>query len=562
MPIRSQSRFLWPVSRWLGVLILAVPFLILVLALWFWSENVVFHDDYALLGFLLDWTDPAVSWGQKLQRLVEPHNYHRIVYDRLVTLATYYLTGRMNVLVMIALGNAALLGIVWRFWTLFRQLGLPNWYFIPVPYWLLNLQSHENMFWGMAALQNFTVIYLIIEALHRLVRRDRIIGPLLLSIAALFTSGNGLLAVGVGSLLVAWQWRWRTDGWVWVGGIAGALVLFFWDYQSAPPAGTLLEVPPKLLMVLGASLTNQVRFGVAAVGGVVIAVGWVVALVVSYRSRRYLLASPHRTNAFAELLAIGTVVLATAAILSISRPSDELLRDRYRIYSHLAFSLSYLLGLLLITRRFRPTWAGMASLVAVAMYGVSAYAKIPEILIGRQTRQLDAFNVRYHGTTLPLPYYAGNTRKVLKRMDDRGVFRYPPVWSDPAQWQPLPVECRLTVEPYSDPNPSGFFTQNNHYLRVRSTPAFLPGEFQLGSSAYLIAESAGGRRYTLPAVPVLDTKLTLLTAGRYFRNERITEFQKAILPPGTYQLGLLFIRNDKVAGFAMSQQTFTVASTD
>lgn len=562
MPIHPKARFLLPFSRWLSLFILAVPFLILVLALWFWSENVVFHDDYALLGFLLDWTDPAVSWGQKIQRLVEPHNYHRIVYDRLVTLATYYLTGRMNILIMIALGNAALLGIVWRFWTLFRQLELPGWYFIPVPYWLLNLQSHENMFWGMAALQNFTVIYLILEALHRLIRRDRIIGPLLLSIAALFTSGNGLLAVGVGSLLVAWQWRWRTDGWVWVAGIAGALVLFFWNYQSAPLAGTLLEAPPKLLMVLGASLTNQVRFGLAAAGGVLIAVGWVVALVVSYRSRRQLLASPRRTDTLAELLAIGAVVLATAAILSISRPSDELLRDRYRIYSHLAFSLSYLLGLLLIARQFRPTWAVLTGSIAVAMYSVSAYAKIPEILIGRQTRQLDAFNVRYHGTTLPLPYYAENTRKVLKRMDDRGVFRYPSVWSDPARWQPLPVTCRLTVEPYSDPNPTGFLARNNHYLRVRSTPAFLPGAFQLGSSTYLIAESASGRRYVLPALPVLDTKLTLLTTGRYFRNERLSDFQKAILTPGTYQLGLLFVRNDEVAGFTMSQQTFTVTPTD
>ena len=66
----------------------------------------------------------------------------------------------------------------------------------------------------------------------------------------------------------------------------------------------------------------------------------------------------------------------------------------------------------------------------------------------------------------------------------------------------------------------------------------------------------------LPALPVLDTKLTLLTTGRYFRNERLSEFQKAVLPPDTYRLGLLFVRNDEVAGFTMSQQTFTVTPTD
>lgn len=557
-----QFRSLLPAGRPFGWLLLAVPFLVLGLALWFWSENIVFHDDYALLGFLLDWTDPAVPWGEKLQRLVAPHNYHRIVYDRLVTLGTYYLRGRMNVLVMIALGNAALLGIVWRFWVLFRSLRLPAWYFIPVPYWLLSLQSHENMFWGMAALQNFTVIWLILETLHRLIRRDSIVGPLLLSIAALFTSGNGLLAVGVGSLIVGYQWRQRTDGWWWVAGIGGALGLFFWHYDPAPPAGTLGQVPPKLLMVLGASLTNQTRFGLAAAGGVVIGIGWVVALWVSYRNRSPRLQAVRRTDTFAELLAVGAVVLGTALILSLSRPPDELLRDRYRIYSHLAFSLSYLLGLLLLTRRFRPVWAGLSGLVAVAMYGVSAYAKIPLILNLRQVRQLDAFNVRYHGTTLPPPYYAESNRRMLKQTDERGIFRYPLVWSDPARWRPLPVRCHMTVEAFSDPNPIVFFARNNHYLRVRSTPAFGPGESQLGGSACLIAESSGGRRYALPAAPLPTGKGDLLRTGRFFRNERITEFQKAILPPDTYRLGLLFIHHDEVAGFSMSGQTFVVSPTD
>lgn len=562
MPIQSQPRFLWPVRRWFSLPILAVPFLILALALWFWSENIVFHDDYALLGFLLDWTDPAVPWSHKLQRLVEPHNHHRIVYDRLVTLATYYLTGRMNILMMIVLGNAALLGIVWRLWTLFRSIGLPGWYFVPVPWWMLNLQSHENMFWGMAALQNFTVIWLIAEALHRLVRRDPVTGPLLLTIAALFTSGNGLLAVVVGSVVVGWQWRQRTDGWRWVVGIAGALGLFFWHYDPAPPVGTLPEMIPRFLMVLGASLTNQVRFGVAAVGGAIIGIGGVVLLTIGYRNRRQRLSTIRQTDVFTELLAIGAVVVGTALILSISRAPDELLRDRYRIYSHLSFSLLYLLGLLLLARTFRPAWAVLAGSVAIGMYALSAYAKIPEILNLRQYRQLDAFNVRYNGTTLPPPYYAEGNRKVLKQTYERGVFRYPPVWSDPARWRQLPVDCRMRVEAFSNPNPVVFFARNNHYLRVRSTPAFLPGQGQLSSSACLIAESSGGRRYALPATPTLASKVDLLTKGRYFRNERMTEFQKAILPPGTYRLGLLFIRNDEVDGYAMSNQTVIVAPTD
>ena len=562
MPTNDQPRARLPVSRWFSFLLPAVPLLILLLALWFWSENIVFHDDYALLGFLLDWTDPALSWGHKLQRLIEPHNHHRIVYDRLVTLATYYLTGRMNILVMIVLGNAALLGLLWRFWTLFRRLELPAWYFIPVPYWLLNLQSHENMFWGMAALQNFTVIWLMVEALHRLVRRDRIIGPLLLSIAALFTSGNGLLVVLVGSLLVGYQWRQRTDGWLWVVGIAGALGLFFWHYDPAPAAGTLLEAGPKFLMVLGASLTNQVAFKLAALGGIGLSIGCVVVLITGYRNRSERLSTSRQLDTFVELLTIGAIVAGTALILSISRPPDELLRDRYRIYSHLSFSLVYLLGLLFLARRSRPAWAMLASVAAVAMYAVSIYAKIPEILNLRQYRQLDAFNVRYNGTTLPPPYYAEGNQKVLKQTRERGVFQYPPVWSDPTRWQKLPVDCQMMVEAFSPPNPIVFFARNNHYLRVRSSPAFLPDQWQLGSSACLIAESSTGRRYLLPAAPMLAAKVELLTKGRYFQKDRMTEFQKAILPPGTYRLGMLFIQNDAVLGYAMSPQTFVVSPTD
>lgn len=562
MPIKSRFRFLEPAASWLTKVILAVPFLILVLALWFWSENVVYQDDYALLTFLIDWTDPALSWGHKLHRLIEPRNHHRIVYDYLVTLATYYLTGRVNILAMIILGNAALLGIIWRFWTLFRQTGLSSWYFIPVPWWLLNLQSHENMFWGMAALQNFTVIWLMVEALHRLIRRDRIIGPLLLMIAALFTSGNGLLGVVVGSLVVGWQWRWRTDGWLWVAGIAGALGVFFWHYDPAPAAGTLLAAGPKFLMVLGASFTNQTWFGMAAMGGAIILIGCVLLLFAGYRNRSQRLSTRSQTDPFVELLAIGAIVVGTALILSISRPPDELLRDRYRIYSHLSFSLLYLLGLLLLTHRLRFAWAVVAGSVAIGMYAVSAYSKIPEILNLRQYRQVDAFNFRYYGTTLPAPSYAESTRKVLKQTYERDIFQYPPVWSDPARWPLLPIECRMTVEAFSNPNPIVYFANNNHYLRVRSSPAFLPGQGPLSSSACLIAESSGGRRYVLPAASLLAAKADLLTKGHYFRDDRITEFQKAILPPGSYRLGLVFIQHDQVAGYAMSSQTFTVSQTD
>lgn len=571
---QQQNRFRLssPLGRWFAVVVGVLPFGLTLLALVGWSENIVFHDDYALLRFLLDWTDPAVAWGRKLQLLVEPHNHHRIVYDRLVTLGTYYLTGQMNILLMIALGNLALLGIVWRLWTLFRRTELPGWYFIPVPYWLLNPQSHENMFWGMAALQNFTVIWLMFETLHRLIRRDSVWGPLLLSVAALFTSGNGLLAVAVGSVLVGWQWRWRSDGWQWVAGVALALGLFFWNFERVPMPGTLLEAGPKLLMVLGASLTNQVRFGVAAAGGALIAMGGLVALTVCLLSRRPRLVALRRTDAFAEVLAFGAIVLGTAVILSLSRPPDELLRDRYRIYSHLSFSLLYITGLLLLSNRLRGAWGLTGSMLAIAMYVVSAYAKIPEILNGRQLRQLDAYNVSHNNTTLPPPYYAESNRAMLARSYQRGVFTYPviwrdpvwrdPVWRDPARWKQLDGPCRITVEPFSNPNPTVFFARNNHYLRVRSSPAFGPGHTQLGGSACLLAESVSGRRYALPATCVPDSKVNLLRYGRYLRNERLTEFQKAVLPPGTYRLGLLFTRGTTVDGYVMSSQTFTVAPTD
>ncbi len=345
-------------------------------------------------------------------------------------------------------------------------------------------------------------------------------------------------------------------------GIAGALGLFFWHYETAPAAGTWLAAGPKFLMVLGASFTNKTWFGMAALGGAIILTGGVVVSIAGYRNRSQPLRAVFQTNAFAELLVYGAIVGGTALILSISRPPDELLRDRYRIYSHLSLSLLYLLGLLLLTHRLRQAWAVVACSVAIGMYAVSAYSKIPEILIQRQYRQLDAFNYRYYGTTLPPPSYAESTRKVLQQTHERGILRYPPVWSDPARWQQLPVECRMTVEPFSDPNPIVYFARNNHYLRVRSSPAFLPGQRPLSSSACLIAESPDGRRYALPAAPILASKMDLLTKGHYFRDDRITEFQKAILPPGTYRLGLVFIQHGKVAGYAMSPQTFTVAPTD
>ncbi|MCY7359661.1 MAG: hypothetical protein LH609_19840, partial [Rudanella sp.] len=227
------------------------PFLALLLTLLpivaFWlcwghlAVNVPKWDDHALKAYLF-YSDQETTFTGKIYQLFRQHNEHRIVLDRFVTWLDFNLFGRLNYLHLMILGNASLLGLLAIFGAVlflsFRGTSGPTmrnpdgvttsgsftWlhYLPPIAFLLFNLSSWENAFWGMAALQNFSVVLFVIWAIYILSFTQNLTGAVILAILATLTSGNGILIWPIGAVLLALQRRFRP---IVVWGIGAAIVI-------------------------------------------------------------------------------------------------------------------------------------------------------------------------------------------------------------------------------------------------------------------------------------------------------------------------------------------------
>ena len=194
-------------KKW--VLLLAIiPIVIYFGWLTCYGINIPLFDDHAFKDFLLQW-NKTDSILQKIQLLFAQHNEHRIAYTRFVILTIYGLTGQLNYVYLMWVGNLALLGILLVFGkALFLEKPKPNSYLlyaiIPLALVLLTLQHHENTFWGMASIQNFGVVFWSLFCFY-LLARQRFIPAMMVGFVATFSSGNGFLVLAIAALLLLLQ---------------------------------------------------------------------------------------------------------------------------------------------------------------------------------------------------------------------------------------------------------------------------------------------------------------------------------------------------------------------
>ena len=549
----------WVVAVATGTLFL-VPVGLWVFALARFAANVPVNDDYVLVEFMTRWLDPATTALQRLGYLFAPHNTHQIVYDRLVALASYFFTGRLNFWLLTLVGNAALLGILWRLFTPFASLKLPGWYFLPLPALLLSLQSHENMFWAMAALQNFTVVYFIFEALHRLHRHPASTGglamALVLSMVAVLTSGSGFLAFGVGALVLVWQRRWRVVLPLWLAITAIALVARLVYAPLNEERTPLLGWLPKTGLALSGLFTNAEKaspmlWGVGAVVLLALAAMGVVWVVQSGRSRRQLAASV----AQAEWFSFVVVVAASALLIAMHRQPNDVLRDRYKIYSHLAVGLLYLVGLVRLAPRYRPVVGVGATGVAFLLNILAFHVNISKVAYGHQISQANAYNFSTYQTLLPLPYY--QTDRLMRQAQALGIYQFPRMAPAQPTWRVVPLPTPVAVNRFRDTTVTLSFVGYHPPVVQIDQRAFQRGTEGPGLTGLYTLLNDGQRQFMFPAAPSRSGILEFLTTGRLFATGFTTSFYESVLPPGTYRVGLLQTTHGTTTYFQTNQR-FTV----
>ena len=206
------------------VLLLLLPVLLVGATVLCYAVNVPYWDDY-LVQNQLQMMIHQPTWPERVRHLFDQHWEHRIVWTRLIFLLFYRINGSLNYYGLTLIGVSGLLVLTGLLFAAFRKLSLPLIYFVPVPFWLFTLQSHENLIWAMASIQNFYVLVFAVGAFYALALNTPS-GRLTaagLAVLATFTSGNGALTLIAGLCVLVLQRNVRQAiGW----GLLTAVSLF------------------------------------------------------------------------------------------------------------------------------------------------------------------------------------------------------------------------------------------------------------------------------------------------------------------------------------------------
>ncbi len=308
------------------------------------SVDVPYLDDYdAVVGFLNRWVDEDSS-AARLRLLFAQHNEHRMVLTRLAAVWTHRLLGPLDFTVLNLLGGFGLLTLLGALFASFRPEDPPArrlLAFAPAALFLFHPQYWSALLWPTAGLGSFLVAGLAGVTFVALARGSTagLVTALVAAACATFGQGNGVFVLPLG-LLVAWLAMPRPRAVGWAVFAALLAVLFVASYQRSPytaPIAASLEHPMRLL-AYGLNLIGCAagfsRPIVSMVAGVVLLGSLGVLTARGYARRNPVL--------FALLLFVLASVASNALVRSHQGSVAALHQPRYRFYSTLFLSLSYL----------------------------------------------------------------------------------------------------------------------------------------------------------------------------------------------------------------------------
>lgn len=525
-----------PLELVLAGLLTALPIVIF----WYvWAQyalNIPKWDDHALKFFLYQ-LDTTTGLTDRLLLFFSQHNEHRIAYDRFITWLDFSLGGKLDFRTLMIIGNLSLVGLTGIFAAILnkqpdtgrtsRLIYLP-----PVAFLLFNLSQWENMFWGMAALQNFTVVFWLFWSLYALCYQSSLVTAVVMAVLATITSGNGLLIWLIGAVLLAQQMRWRQFGY-WLGIAAACIGLYFLGYEK--PEGN-----PVAQAGIGAIFKGWLAFNGAAgealplgdafrvslfLGGLLL----LLTFIQLARLARKSVQAPFSLNK-PELLFIGATffLLGTAAIVVRSRAGfglELLITSRYKMYSLMLLVVLYVYGVSQ-TRGWQRKAIGITGfIVSAALCGLSYPAFQDDTIWWRQWMTTSQFNWTYK-TNQPVSAIDGTTAR----------------WIDnaPAFYDTFLNE--LYQPAGGTPEPFVSLTQANGQISLRDTS--FRNQVQKDANTYILLRSAK-RLYLYQTTPSLNSgRKARFGLAPVFGTGFTAQFAEAQLDTATYQVERLIVLPD------------------
>lgn len=324
-------------------------------------------DDYdAILAFLNQYVTAQPS--DQFHLFVRQHNEHRIFFTRLVTIVDLKIFNHINFVHLIWIGNLGWLLSILGFWKFAKQYKVTITEFTPAAIALLSFSHFDMMTWAMTSIQQYWQVCFGIFAIGFMVN-NRFKLSLLFYIAAVFTSGGGIILAPLLNLYYLIQKQWRHLA---VCLLVTAIILslyFLLLPYTAPPSGRISEALMQPQVVFGyligflGGMGNNVDFGastILAFGGS-LSILFLLRLKFTYKSTPF-------------LWWIITYIIFTAVLTALNRSASGIISSgdsRYSEYS-LIFGVSvyliYLTSSATTLSRRRIMWVGFATSLIVFSY--------------------------------------------------------------------------------------------------------------------------------------------------------------------------------------------------
>jgi hypothetical protein len=357
-------------------LLVILPALVFYLLLCRTAVNLPILDDYQIiLGTtnLLSQTHSVVS--QAAIVLTSEHNGYKLMFENGIVWALYGLTGRIQILPLVALGNAFALMIFLVVALMAKEAvsDVLGWIItlIPVSYLLFQLQYASALNFASSSLQHLAVVAFSLLAIYLLSRQTPTTFALscIASVLAIASSPNGFFLAPVGLLMTMQQKRWKLLA-SWAALFILVLALYLFRYTGAPAAnGSQQATSTSLhhinlvyaLSFLGSSVARYSSVLPSVLLGILLCGIAGLATV-----RRYFL---QNAAVFYSILFILINAIAVSGLRSDSGVAQSL-ASRYRTYSNLMLVFSYLF----VAENILPKWkngvarrTAFAAITAVAM---------------------------------------------------------------------------------------------------------------------------------------------------------------------------------------------------
>lgn len=437
--------------------VLAVPVLLWVAVICYYSINLPWYDDFdPFPDFLNKWIGEA-SFSERLRLLFQPNNEHRMVIGKLVTVIYYKVTGQLNFTFLHLAGACFTLGTLALFWSAFKKSRLNPWYFLPVPFLLFQLQYHLIFLWAICSLQHQPVVFFVCLSMFLLAGK-RFTGASLAGICATFAMSSGIFVwpAGVMILLLLSEYK-KLIIWLVVGAVAVALYFYGMSAQGNESSFAFFVKNPHLSVLgffafLGGLFDFFPEKGIVVRSALPIIMSfltmiWVVIWLFRQIRPWVALTFGRKINAFQTqaghpakdagqlqsfLLGILTFLLVEALVIGLLRPRFGffvMIVSNYKIYPALFLIVAYLSLLTSVAgeRMRKRVWRG-ASAIAGLIWLISIFTYLPVIAERHKYYVVNGYNQEHNGFGLGhVPYSKGAAYvdDLMKGLVRQGVFHYP-----------------------------------------------------------------------------------------------------------------------------------------